>query len=469
MAGGPPVAERLGLSTFHFVNRQVLYLVPTIAILIAVSFLPLRHLRRLALVIYFAAWLWCCSPSSSAPRSRARIAGSCSAARPPAVRVREAGLRRHRRLGVLRGRAAQGHAGRAPRAFLLLPAHHRAADPAARFRPDHADHHRVERRCSSSPGCIGSGCSVSAASACVGVGAAYEFVPHVRARIERFLDKSSGDTFQVDTAMESFRQGGWLGKGPGEGSVKRILPDAHTDFIFAVTGEEFGIVVCLGLLLLFAFIVLRGLTLARRNDDPFCRLADHGPRADVRPPGRHQHGGQRASHAGQGHDAAVHLLRRLLAAVARARHGLPGRADAPAPALRSMLDRLAHRRRRADERSTASILLAAGGTGGHLFPAEALAKALAGARRRASRSPPTSASSAISRRFPAEEVIAIPSATPSGRPAAADGAGRAPARTPGRHRRRRRAAVAARPSWSASAATRPCRLCSRRRCSASRP
>src|SRR3954454_1948147 len=55
MAGGPPVAERLGLSTFHFVNRQVLFLIPTIAILVAVSFLSLRHLRRLALVIYFAS------------------------------------------------------------------------------------------------------------------------------------------------------------------------------------------------------------------------------------------------------------------------------------------------------------------------------------------------------------------------------------------------------------------------------
>jgi cell division protein FtsW len=98
----------------------------------------------------------------------------------------------------------------------------------------------------------------------------------VRARIERFLDKSSGDTFQVDTALESFSSGGWLGRGPGEGTVKRILPDAHTDFIFAVTAEEFGIIVCLGLLLLFAFIVLRGLTLARRNDDTFCRLATTG-------------------------------------------------------------------------------------------------------------------------------------------------------------------------------------------------
>jgi cell division protein FtsW len=98
----------------------------------------------------------------------------------------------------------------------------------------------------------------------------------VRARIERFMDKSSGDTFQVDTAMESFARGGWLGRGPGEGTVKRILPDAHTDFIFAVTAEEFGVIVCLAVLAIFAFVVLRGLTLARRNDDVFCRLATTG-------------------------------------------------------------------------------------------------------------------------------------------------------------------------------------------------
>ena len=110
----------------------------------------------------------------------------------------------------------------------------------------------------------------------VGIAAAYEFMPHVRGRIERFLDKSSGDSFHIDTVMESFAKGGWFGKGPGEVSVKRILPDAHTDFIFAVTAEEFGIIVCLAVLLLFAFIVLRGLILARRNENSFCRLAAMG-------------------------------------------------------------------------------------------------------------------------------------------------------------------------------------------------
>jgi cell division protein FtsW len=84
------------------------------------------------------------------------------------------------------------------------------------------------------------------------------------------------DTFQVDTALDSFLSGGWFGKGPGEGTVKRILPDAHTDFIFAVTGEEFGIIACLVVVAIFAFIVLRGLLMASRSEDPFCRFAAAG-------------------------------------------------------------------------------------------------------------------------------------------------------------------------------------------------
>jgi cell division protein FtsW len=99
-------------------------------------------------------------------------------------------------------------------------------------------------------------------------------------RIEKFIDPSTGtgigDTFQVDTAMESFISGSWLGKGPGEGSLKRILPDSHTDFIFAVTGEEFGVLFCVGIVVLFAFIVLRTLWMASKNEDPFCRFAAAG-------------------------------------------------------------------------------------------------------------------------------------------------------------------------------------------------
>lgn len=105
---------------------------------------------------------------------------------------------------------------------------------------------------------------------------AYLFVPHVTSRIDRFLDPASGDTFQVTTAINAFLQGGLFGRGPGEGSVKRILPDAHTDYIFAVVGEEFGVIACLLLVGLFAFIVLRGLARAFATEDHFVQLAASG-------------------------------------------------------------------------------------------------------------------------------------------------------------------------------------------------
>ena len=101
-------------------------------------------------------------------------------------------------------------------------------------------------------------------------------IPHVARRIERFRDPSSGDSFNIDQALESFQRGGWFGRGPGEGTVKRILPESHTDFVFAVAAEEFGIVLCLLLAALFTFIVLRGLHHARRTEDPFARFAAAG-------------------------------------------------------------------------------------------------------------------------------------------------------------------------------------------------
>ena len=68
--------------------------------------------------------------------------------------------------------------------------------------------------------------------------------PHVHERVDQFL-KGTGDSYQIDRALEAFQNGGLDGRGPGEGSVKMVLPDAHSDFIFAVAGEEFGLIVCL--------------------------------------------------------------------------------------------------------------------------------------------------------------------------------------------------------------------------------
>ena len=104
---------------------------------------------------------------------------------------------------------------------------------------------------------------------------AFTLFPHVRSRVTRFWD-GTGDNYQVTTALEAFGNGGLLGRGPGEGHVKDILPDAHADFVFAVAGEEFGMLICVVILAIFAFIVLRGLLRLLREQDLFVVLSCTG-------------------------------------------------------------------------------------------------------------------------------------------------------------------------------------------------
>jgi cell division protein FtsW len=110
----------------------------------------------------------------------------------------------------------------------------------------------------------------------MGAVVAYLTLPHVASRVDRFLDPAVGDSFQIETAREAFLHGGVLGRGPGEGVLKNVLPDAHTDFIFAVAGEEFGLITGLLLLGLFAFVVLRCLSRALQATSAFVMLAATG-------------------------------------------------------------------------------------------------------------------------------------------------------------------------------------------------
>ncbi len=107
------------------------------------------------------------------------------------------------------------------------------------------------------------------------VGAYFTF-DHVAERIDGFLDPASGDSYQIDRSLEAFVNGGLYGRGPGEGTVKLHLPDAHSDFIFAVAGEELGLLVCLLIVGLFAFVVLRGLSRLMRENSQFVQLGATG-------------------------------------------------------------------------------------------------------------------------------------------------------------------------------------------------
>ncbi|MFC7291930.1 FtsW/RodA/SpoVE family cell cycle protein [Hirschia litorea] len=107
-------------------------------------------------------------------------------------------------------------------------------------------------------------------------GGLFALFPHVRHRVNAFLNPSDYDTYQVDTAREALERGGLLGAGMGEGQIKHDLPDAHTDFIYSVIGEEFGLLVCLALIILFALITVRGILTASRHPDPYPRSAAAG-------------------------------------------------------------------------------------------------------------------------------------------------------------------------------------------------
>lgn len=275
MAGGPPVAERLGLSTFHFVNRQVLFLMPALAIMAAVSFLTPRMVRRVALLVYGVGMVLVVLALNFGPEIKGahrwlNVAGigiqPSEFVKPAFVVLAAWAFSEGTRRSDMPGAVV---------ALFLLPL---TIVPLV-MQPDFGQTMLITVTWAGLffiaglhwfwvMGLGGAGL--------VGIVAAYEFMPHVRARIEKFMDKDAGDTFQVDTAMESFAKGGWFGTGPGEGTVKRILPDAHTDFIFSATAEEFGVITCLIVLTIYAFIVLRGLHLARRNEDTFCRLATAG-------------------------------------------------------------------------------------------------------------------------------------------------------------------------------------------------
>jgi len=105
--------------------------------------------------------------------------------------------------------------------------------------------------------------------------AVYYTFPHFASRMDRFLSHN-GDTYQVDRALDAFMNGGLMGTGPGAGTVKMTIPDAHADFVFAVAGEELGLIWCLIIVALFAFIVLRGFWRLQHEGNLFIVLAVSG-------------------------------------------------------------------------------------------------------------------------------------------------------------------------------------------------
>ena len=118
--------------------------------------------------------------------------------------------------------------------------------------------------------------SVGAILTILALVAAYITFPHVEDRIDRFLNPEDHDTYQLEQSLRAFQHGSWFGVGPGEGRVKRVLPDAHADFIFPVIGEEFGIVVCIGLLMMYMILLGRAGHHLQQARSPWIAVAGMG-------------------------------------------------------------------------------------------------------------------------------------------------------------------------------------------------
>ncbi len=273
-AASPPVAERIGLPPSHFTIRHAIFLIPTLIVMISLSFLNPKQVRRAAFILFavmvplLLATLFMGVEVKGSRRWISVLGFSLQPSEfiKPAFVIITAWLfaentRRPEIPGNLFSIILFGIVG----ALLIA-------------QPDFGQTMLVGIVWGALFFMAGmSWIWIVALGGLAGVGmtSAYLFFPHVAGRIDRFMT-GEGDNFQVEAGREAIINGGWLGQGPGEGTVKRYLPDSHTDFTFAVAAEEFGIIACFILVAIFAFIVLRVMSTAMKERDAYVRLAMAG-------------------------------------------------------------------------------------------------------------------------------------------------------------------------------------------------
>lgn len=275
LAASPPAAERIG-ADFMFARRQFVFLPMALALMLGISLASPRHIRRLALLVFcgsvvLLAATFVIGVEIKGARRWISVPG-LSSVQPsefvkPSLAVISAWL------------LAQSRAERSIPGYFLATLLVGAVLALLVMQPDLGMSIVVASVWAAQLFVVGLPIWVAgfgvAGGAMAMVGAYFAF-NHVRSRFDRFLDPSSGDNYQVNTALEAFMNGSLFGRGPGEGTVKAQLPDAHTDFVMAVAGEEFGLLVCLLILALFAFVTLRTLSRASRETSLFITLAATG-------------------------------------------------------------------------------------------------------------------------------------------------------------------------------------------------
>jgi cell division protein FtsW len=275
LAASPPVALRLKLDAFYFVDRHAFYLLPALGVMLAASFLTPHQIRRVALAVFVVSLALIIAAIANRPEIKGahRWISLFGITLQPSEFLKPSFVILIAWLFAESARQPDMPANSMAVALLLVVV------AVLVLQPDFGQTMLIAL-------VWGALFFISgmrlvwvaglAASAVTGLAAAYVTVPHVARRFQAFFDPTSGDNFQMARAVESFVHGGWFGRGPGEVTMKRVLPDSHTDFVFAVAAEEFGIVLCLVLVMLFAFIVVRALVRAMHDSDPFARFAASG-------------------------------------------------------------------------------------------------------------------------------------------------------------------------------------------------
>jgi cell division protein FtsW len=273
-AASPAVAERIGLDSFHFATRQIVYMIPAVIALFAVSFLTPRQVRRLALVmlgcslVLMVAVLFVGVQAKGAHRwvSIMGISIQPSEFLKPAFVIICAWLF-----------AEKARRPEIPGNFLALMLLGLVVGLLV-LQPDLGQTILITGTWGVMFFLAGMPwlwiIAIGVLAVVGGLGA-YVTFDHVAGRVNRFLT-GEGDTYQVDMGRDAVINGGWFGVGPGEGYYKKLIPDSHADFVFAVAGEEYGIIMCFLIMMLFAFVVLRGLNTALKEQDEFTRYAVAG-------------------------------------------------------------------------------------------------------------------------------------------------------------------------------------------------
>lgn len=275
-AASPPVAERIGINdTFYFVERHLMMLVPAVLLMTGVSLLSPRGVRRVALFVFVASLALVAATLVVG----VEIKGARRWIHVPGLSLQPSEFVKPA-FAVVAGwlfslsRTSPGFPG-----SLVSIALYGLTIALLLMQPDLGMAFVVSAVWFTQFFLAGLNIMLVVALAVLGIvgliGAYFTF-PHVTSRIDRFLDPHSGDTYQVSRSLEAFANGGLMGTGPGQGTVKFSLPDSHADFIFAVAGEELGLIFCLFLVAVFVFVVMRGFARVFNENNYFILLATAG-------------------------------------------------------------------------------------------------------------------------------------------------------------------------------------------------